>query len=147
MDGFPYVLVPVFSTPAFSTPAFSAPPLVSSLRLRMHSPAACAGHAHSPAAGAMHRYVRMAGACPLKKCPFPLGIWTDIWYHMSQSSNGLGRFSSYCIAHLPGGAENARPKNNRKRKNDGLEFDGLENDRQTLNSVCQMELFCVKLLL
>jgi len=32
-----------------------------------------------------------------------------------------------------------------KEKNDGLEFDGLENDRQTLNSVCQMELFCVKL--
>ena len=32
LDGFPYVIAPVFSTPAFSTPGFSAPPVTKRSR-------------------------------------------------------------------------------------------------------------------
>jgi len=35
MDGFPYVLAPVFSTPAFSAPAFSAPPPIAVILVKL----------------------------------------------------------------------------------------------------------------
>jgi len=63
LDGFPYIIAPVFSTPAFSTPAFSAPPDTPTIQ-RSHRPLA-GGERVAASSQEPHPALGLSGLGPL----------------------------------------------------------------------------------